>query len=93
MKSKKVAIILAALLGGLGIHRFYLGRIFTGILYFIFSWTFFPVLLSLVDIIYYLWLSDVEFNLRYNEEYRQCQKCKEFIFKKATLCKHCGSEV
>lgn len=33
-KSRGVALILAIILGGLGIHRFYVGKIGTGIIYF-----------------------------------------------------------
>ena len=32
-KSRGIALLLSALLGGLGIHRFYVGKIGTGVLY------------------------------------------------------------
>lgn len=48
-RSKGVAVLFALLLGGLGIHKFYLGRTATGFLYLIFCWTFIPALLGLVD--------------------------------------------
>jgi TM2 domain-containing membrane protein YozV len=41
-KSQSVAALLAAFLGGFGIHRFYLGKIVSGILYLIFCWTGIP---------------------------------------------------
>lgn len=48
-KSKGVSVALALLLGGLGIHKFYLGRAGTGFLYLIFCWTFIPALLGFID--------------------------------------------
>lgn len=66
MKSKSTAGILALLLGGLGAHKFYLGRIVQGLLYFMFCWTFIPAAIALVEGIWYLTMSDAEFNLRYN---------------------------
>lgn len=66
MKNKTTAGILALLLGGLGAHKFYLGRIFQGLLYFIFCWTFIPALIALVEGIWYLTMSDADFNARFN---------------------------
>jgi TM2 domain-containing membrane protein YozV len=50
-KSKGLAIVLAIFLGGLGIHKFYLGRIGAGFLYLLFSWTFIPAVLGVIDAI------------------------------------------
>ena len=36
MKSKTTAVLLAFFLGGLGLHKFYLGKTFQGFLYLIF---------------------------------------------------------
>lgn len=66
MKSKTTAGILAILLGGLGAHKFYLDRALQGILYFIFCWTFIPAVVSLVEGIIYLTMSDESFNAKYN---------------------------
>ena len=41
-KNPTTAVVLALLLGGLGIHRFYLGQTAWGILYLLFSWTLIP---------------------------------------------------
>lgn len=48
-KSKPLAIVFALFLGGLGIHKFYLGKSGTGFLYLIFCWTFIPVILGIID--------------------------------------------
>ena len=50
-KNKWVTIILAFFLGGLGIHRFYEGKIFTGIIYLLLSWTGLSAFFAIIDII------------------------------------------
>ena len=66
MKSRTTAIILALLLGGLGIHKFYLNQPVWGVLYLIFCWTFIPVILSLIEALALMIDSDQSFNNRYN---------------------------
>lgn len=51
MKNQSIAILLALFLGGLGIHKFYLGKVGQGFLYLIFFWTFIPALAGFVDFI------------------------------------------
>lgn len=56
MKSKSVAVVLAILLGGLGIHHFYLGNTKKGLFYLIpwiiFCWSLFvPILLWIIETI------------------------------------------
>ena len=48
-KNTTTAIILAALIGGLGAHRFYMGEIGLGIVYAVFCWTFIPALAALIE--------------------------------------------
>ena len=48
-KSIPTSIVLSALLGGLGAHRFYLGEIGLGITYAVFCWTFIPAFLALIE--------------------------------------------
>ena len=60
-KTRITAALLAFLLGGFGFHRFYLGKIFTGLLYLFFCWTFIPFIVAFLEGIYYLTLSDDEF--------------------------------
>lgn len=66
MKSKTTAILLALFLGGLGIHKFYLGKGGQGLLYLIFVWTFIPSVLALIDMILLIVMSEKDFNFKYN---------------------------
>lgn len=51
-KVNKIAyVLLAFFLGGFGGHKFYSGKIGTGILYLIFSWTFIPSMIAFVEFI------------------------------------------
>lgn len=64
-----MATILACLsvfTGGMGWHKFYLGRIGSGLLYFFFWWTFIPLALSVADVILLLGMEQREFDLVYN---------------------------
>ncbi len=65
-RNKLIAVLLAFFLGGLGAHKFYLGRPVAGILYLLFCWTFIPSILALIDLIIYLTMTDREFNATYN---------------------------
>lgn len=60
-KSKGIALLLAIFLGGLGIHKFYLGQTGAGILYLMFFWTLVPLILSIFDIISLITKSKDEF--------------------------------
>lgn len=64
--NKYVAAVLAFLLGGFGIHKFYLGQIGLGIVYILFSWTFIPMIVSLVEAVLYLSMSDADFANKYH---------------------------
>ena len=67
IKSKVVAGVLAILIGGIGVHKFYLGKIGSGILYLCFCWTGIPALLGLIEGIIYLCSSDENFQLYMTE--------------------------
>ncbi|WP_139996613.1 NINE protein [Paenibacillus paridis] len=67
-KSKVTAGVLGILLGGLGIHKFYLGRIGWGIVYLIFCWTYIPALLGVIEGIIYLSSSDEKFHMKYSRK-------------------------
>lgn len=67
-KKKEVAALLAVLLGAVGAQKFYLGERMAGILSIVFSWTFIPAILGLLEAIRLLGMSQVSFNLQYNVE-------------------------
>ncbi len=60
-KNRLAAGILAILLGGFGVHKFYMGKIGQGFLYLLFCWTSIPAFIGLVEGIIYLLESDEEF--------------------------------
>lgn len=66
MKNKTTAAILAFFLGGIGVHRFYLGQGGLGILYLLFCWTLIPLIISFVDFIIFLTMDESAFNEKYN---------------------------
>jgi TM2 domain-containing membrane protein YozV len=66
VKDKTIAILLAFFLGFCGIHKFYLGYNLAGILYFLFSWTGIPLVLSFFDFLGLLLMSEQTFNGYYN---------------------------
>ncbi|GGL70179.1 zinc-ribbon domain and TM2 domain-containing protein [Halocalculus aciditolerans] len=59
------AALLAIFLGGIGVHKFYLGQTKMGILYLCFFWTAIPALVGFIEGIIYLTKSDEEFRRRY----------------------------
>lgn len=65
MKSKVTAGVLAILLGGFGIHKFYLGKTGMGILYLVFCWTGIPEVIGLIEGILYLTATDEDFQTKY----------------------------
>ena len=64
-KSRQTAGILAILLGGLGVHKFYMGKAGIAFLYIIFCWTFIPAIIGLVEGIIYLTMDDESFSTKY----------------------------
>lgn len=66
LKSKTTAGILGILLGGWGIHKFYLGKTGMGILYILFCWTYIPAIIGLVEGIMYLTSNDENFQLKHH---------------------------
>lgn len=65
-RNKITAALLAIFLGGLGIHKFYLGQTGMGFLYLIFCWTWIPSIIAFVEFIIYLTTSDADFDAKYN---------------------------
>ncbi len=65
IKNKIAAALLAILLGGLGIHKFYLGQTGKGILYIIFCWTYIPAIIGFIEGIIMLCSKDENFQIKY----------------------------
>lgn len=64
-KNRTTAAILGIILGGFGVHHFYLGNSGKGILYLLFCWTYIPAIVGFVEGIIYLTQSDEEFARKY----------------------------
>jgi TM2 domain-containing membrane protein YozV len=64
--SKAVLLLLTFFLGGIGAHKFYLGKYWQGALYLIFFWTGIPALIALVEFIIYIFTSSERLNEKYS---------------------------
>ena len=64
-KNRIAAALFAIILGGVGIHKFYLGRVGQGILYLLFCWTFIPAVIGFIEGIIYLSMPDSTFEAKY----------------------------
>lgn len=65
-RSKLAAGLFAIFLGGLGVHKFYLGRVGQGIVYLVLCWTFIPAIIGFIEGIVYLTMSDEAFAQKYS---------------------------
>lgn len=65
-KEKNIAAILSFFVGGLGIHRFYLGQTLMGVFYLIFCWTLIPAFIAFIDFFAFIFMSQNKFDLKYN---------------------------
>lgn len=91
MKDKSVAGILALFLGGLGIHRFYLGQTGLGIFYLIFFW--FPVMwfVGWIDAIVFFSMDKENFDYKYNrfpEYYQKRERDRDTDFERRNYRRH-----
>lgn len=59
-RSRGIAALLAIFLGGIGVHKFYLGKA-SGIWYLLFCWTIVPAIIGLFEGFGYLFMSDGDF--------------------------------
>lgn len=64
-RSKLTAALFALLLGGIGMHKFYLGRTGQGVVYLMFCWTLIPAMIALVEGIVLLSMSEPAFQQKY----------------------------
>ena len=51
-RSVGIYALLAVFLGGFGVHRFYIGKIGSGILYLLLCWTGLPVIIGFFDALF-----------------------------------------
>ena len=61
-KNRIIAALLAFFGGSIGLHKFYMGNISSGIMYIMFWWTAIPSILSFIDGISLLCMTDSKFN-------------------------------
>jgi TM2 domain-containing membrane protein YozV len=64
-KDRTSAGIMALLVGGIGIHKFYLGQGGWGVIYLLFCWTGIPAIVAFIEGIQYLSMSDEQFARRF----------------------------
>ena len=64
-KSRMIAAVLAIFLGGLGMHKFYLGQGGMGLLYLLFCWSFIPAIIGLFEGLRFLVMKDEVFERQY----------------------------
>ena len=69
-KSKSITSLLVLFGGTFGLHRFYLGQVWRGILSILFFWTFIPTFISVIDFIYFLVIGESKFDEKYNNKKR-----------------------
>lgn len=60
-KSRILTGLLALFLGGIGAHKFYLGKKKWGIIYLLFCWTWIPLIMGILSGVKYLLMSDRQF--------------------------------
>ena len=65
-RTRTTAVIFAIFLGGLGVHKFYLGQAGQGVVYLLLCWTFIPAIVGFIEGIVYLSMNDEAFNAKYN---------------------------
>lgn len=65
-RRRMTAALLALFLGGIGAHKFYLGKIDVGVVYLIFSFTLIPAFIGLIEFITYVTKTDEQFGREYN---------------------------
>jgi len=64
-RNRVTAALLAMFLGGLGVHKFYLGRPGLGIIYILLCWTFIPAIIGFIEGLVYLSMNEPAFQQKY----------------------------
>ena len=63
--SKGVLLLLTFFLGGLGAHKFYVGKTGLGVLYLLFCWTFIPAFIALIEFFIYAFTDEEKLQAKY----------------------------
>jgi len=63
--SKAVLLIITFLTGGIGGHKFYVGKTMQGILYLVFFWTFIPGFIALIEFVIYAFTKETDLQDKY----------------------------
>jgi TM2 domain-containing membrane protein YozV len=69
MRNKTTAGLLALFLGGIGMHKFYLGQWVRGIVYLLFCWTFVPAIIGFVEAIFLFASSEDRFQAAHGSKF------------------------
>jgi len=67
VKNKWISVILALWLGGLGAHKFYLGKYAQGVIYLVLCWTFVPFVIAWIEAVVYAFTPEEGFSERYSQ--------------------------
>lgn len=70
-KDRLAAAAFALLVGGFGVHKFYLGRVTAGIVYLLLCWTGIPSLIAWIEGILYLRTSEAQWVAKYGGTVQQ----------------------
>lgn len=65
-RKKNVAGLLGLLAGGLGLHKFYMGKPIWGIMYIVFCWTFIPAIFGFIEGLNFLTMGEDTFQKRHS---------------------------
>lgn len=68
--SKAALLLLTFFLGGIGAHKFYVGKIGQGIFYLLFCWTGIPGFIALIEFIIYIFTDSETLQKRYSQNTR-----------------------
>ncbi|HUX68145.1 MAG TPA: TM2 domain-containing protein [Terriglobales bacterium] len=66
-KSQLAAALFGIFMGGIGVHKFYLGQTGWGIVYLLFCWTLIPAVVGMIEGILLLTMSHAQFVARYGK--------------------------
>ncbi|WP_268222976.1 tellurite resistance TerB C-terminal domain-containing protein [Sinomicrobium oceani] len=76
-RNKSVASIISFFFGVFGFQKFYLGKTSQGILSILFSWTFIPIIVGIIDFIRLEIMADTKFNDKYNKSKKSAPQAQK----------------